>query len=279
MRSFPAPLLIFLYFLVSTALAERECTSPKVPVCHRGKATICLTETRIDSHIRRHPGSTLGVCPEDEEEENPPLEAPVCEQDIGRAETKYQVCHHGKERCYTARVARLHHQRHGDPYGPCPEMPETEPTIPIDASRCGSNGERVLICHRGRKTLCMRPDTAQRLVSRYESVSFYGECPTDSSSGGQGPGNNNAGGNGGGQGPGNNNAGGNGGGDEEGDDDTCTKVTICHRGVNTLSICEDSVAEHIAHGDVEGECEAGSGPGQGQGPGNNNAGGNGGPKE
>jgi len=35
-----------------------------------------------------------------------------------------------------------------------------------------------------------------------------------------------------------------------------TKVTICHKGKNTLTVAEPAVAAHIAHGDAMGACQA-----------------------
>jgi hypothetical protein len=35
-----------------------------------------------------------------------------------------------------------------------------------------------------------------------------------------------------------------------------TKVTICHKGKNTLTVAEPAVAAHLAHGDAMGPCQA-----------------------
>ena len=35
-----------------------------------------------------------------------------------------------------------------------------------------------------------------------------------------------------------------------------TKITICHKGKNTLTVAEPAVAAHIAHGDAMGACQA-----------------------
>jgi hypothetical protein len=35
-----------------------------------------------------------------------------------------------------------------------------------------------------------------------------------------------------------------------------TKVTICHKGKNTLTVAEPAVAAHLAHGDALNACPA-----------------------
>jgi len=35
-----------------------------------------------------------------------------------------------------------------------------------------------------------------------------------------------------------------------------TKITICHKGKNTLTVAEPAVAAHLAHGDAMGPCQA-----------------------
>ena len=35
-----------------------------------------------------------------------------------------------------------------------------------------------------------------------------------------------------------------------------TKVTICHKGKNTITVAEPAAAAHYAHGDIPGACDA-----------------------
>lgn len=35
-----------------------------------------------------------------------------------------------------------------------------------------------------------------------------------------------------------------------------TKVTICHKGKNTITVAEPAAAAHYAHGDAPGACDA-----------------------
>ena len=35
-----------------------------------------------------------------------------------------------------------------------------------------------------------------------------------------------------------------------------TKVTICHKGKNTITVAESAAAAHYAHGDIPGACDA-----------------------
>lgn len=35
-----------------------------------------------------------------------------------------------------------------------------------------------------------------------------------------------------------------------------TKVTLCHKGKNTLTVADSAAAAHYAHGDLPGPCDA-----------------------